>query len=443
MATVVPFRGILYNPALVPDMSAVVTPPYDVISPAEQEDFHLRHKNNVIRLILGKKTARDTETDNAHTRAGAFYRKWREENVLRRDAAPALYLCAHEFQHEGGRVTRLGIMARVRLQPFSDKVIRPHEKTFSKVKSERLSLFKQCHANFSPIFSLFQDSESGAYSLLREHAEKTSPDLCFTDKIGDDHGLWRITDPATLGRLTSFFADRELFIADGHHRYETALNYLAWREEKDGPLPPDHPARFVLMYLCSMDDPGLVILPAHRMLSRLEQAAREALFTQAGNYFKVETFPLSGEPRDRVVEKIKAALKNAGKACAMAVITNDPPEARIMTLKPGVMDRLFHEELAPSLRELDVSALTQLVFVKVLGLTQEDLDDHDLIRYTIDPGKVLDMVVGGEVQAGFVINPTRIEHVREVARAGLVMPRKSTYFQPKVVTGLVMNSLEE
>ena len=438
MAEVAPFKAIVYNTRTVLDMADVVTPPYDVISPGEQDAFHTRHPKNIVRLILGKPESSDSETENPHTRAACFFDEWKNDGTLVTDPAPAFYLTTHEFHHAGSRVSRLGVLARVRLEPFDKGIVRPHEKTFSKVKSERLSLFKRCHANFSPIFTLFPDEGGKIFSMLSGLAAKNAPDLDFTESVGHRHRMWRITDPAGQAAFSGALSKSEVFIADGHHRYETALNYLAWREEKEGPLPPDHPARFVLMYLCSMDDPGLVILPAHRMLTRLSPEALARLDSEVPRYFSIETFPLSGDGRPRALAALSATPP---ETTGILLLIAGAPFAQLLTLKPGVMDSLFSDVLAPSLRRLDVSVLTHLLFQEILGLTPADMDDADLLRYTINADTLASEVISGRMAAGFVINPSRICEVRDVARDGLVMPRKSTYFYPKVVTGLVMNSL--
>lgn len=436
MAQIRPFPAIVYNPKTVADMADVVTPPYDVISPSEQDAFYGRHPKNIVRLILGKPENSDSEACNPHTRAACFFDDWQKDGTLIKDPVPAFYLTTHEFEVDGKRVVRQGVLARLRLETFDKGVVRPHEKTFSKVKSERLSLFKRCHANFSPIFGLYPDEGGEIFKILDACSKSAAPEMDFTETVGHRHKLWRITDLAVQAEFSRKLADSEIFIADGHHRYETALNYMAWREEEEGPLPEDHPARFVMIYLCSMEDPGLVILPAHRMVSKLSPDAFARLAAEAPKYFDIEDFPLTDQGRDAALSKLTAT---PASKTGIVVMTKDG--TRLLTVKPGVMDGLFSDVLEPSLRSLDVSVLTHLIFHKILKLTPEDMDDHDLIRYTVNAKLLSEEVFSGRMAAGFVINPTRISEVREVARAGLVMPRKSTYFYPKVVTGLVMNSL--
>jgi uncharacterized protein (DUF1015 family) len=443
MAKVVPFCGILYNPKKISDLSLVVAPPYDVISKAQQDAFYAAHENNVIRLILNKAQANDSQTENPHTRAARHFEKWLAEGILVRDEKPAFYVTSQSFSANNIKHSRLGLIARIRLEAFDKGVVRPHEKTFSQVKSERLGLFKQCHSNFSQVFSLFPDEDGAVYSLMQKAVEKGPKDIAFAAADGQEHALVRLTDEIICKQITAALADRELFIADGHHRYETALNYLGWLEETQGPLPDDHPARFVMMYLSSMNDPGLVILPAHRVLSRLEGDIAKGFFGKADEYFHICKVEEKGKSPEQMAREIDEKLKEAGRKTAIAAILAQDSPVRILTLKEGVMESLFGKDLERELQDLDVSALTMLIFEKMLGLKPEDLDDHDFIHYTTSALEVYNDVRSGRMAAGFVINPTRIEQVRAVARAGLTMPRKSTYFYPKVITGMVINTLKQ
>ena len=228
MATLFPFRGIQYNPLLISDLSAVMTPPYDVISKEEQTDFYLRHPNNVIRLILGQINDTDTPKNNRYTRAAEDFRTWRARGVLTQSDAPNLYLTAVDFPVNGQNRTRYGLIAGVGLEPFENKIILPHERTFSKVKSERFELMKACRANFSPIFSLYCDDGNILNKLITTVNHAGAPHSDAVDDQGHRHRLWCISDTGFHRSIQESFSDKQLFIADGHHRYETALNYRAW-----------------------------------------------------------------------------------------------------------------------------------------------------------------------------------------------------------------------
>jgi uncharacterized protein (DUF1015 family) len=440
MARVIPLNGILYNPATITAMADVTAPPYDVISHDYQDQLYERHPRNIVRLILTKDRPEDTGEADRHARAAQTYLKWRAEKVLVRDAASAFYLQETVFTHEDRQYRRLGIIARVRLEEFEAGIVLPHEKTFSKVKSERLGLMQQCHANFSPIFSLYADN-GAIIDSLKSAAQETSPFIEMTDDQGHQHLVWRVVNPAVQQHWETAFAAERLYIADGHHRYETALNYRAWVAANDPAFGPDHPANFVLMYLASMQDPGMIILPAHRLLHQVpEQAYSEAL-ARAEPHFKIETFSVPGEPSDAHTGRFIERLRSLSDTNAVGLVHKDHQELILLRLKPGVMERLYAQEMAPELRDLDVSVLTRLIFMDLLGFDQARLDNNRLIGYSSSARSAVAAVQSGRYDAGFILNPTRMGQVRSVSEAGLVMPRKSTYFFPKVTSGLIQNSL--
>lgn len=441
MAEILPFRGILYNPERIENLSHVVAPPYDVISPDEQAAFHRRHPKNIIRLILGEKKATDTAEDNPHTRAANYFRQWLAEGTLARDEQPALYLTSVDFPVESRTITRYGIIAMVRLEPFEKKVILPHEQTFSKVKSERLELMKRCHANFSPIFSLFSD-RSAVMDRLKSSAGNSRPDMDVTDHKGIPHRLWRVTDPDVHHVVEKALADSQLFIADGHHRYETALSYRDWVADGDPSFDSGHPANFVMMYLCSMEDPGMLIRPAHRLLSHVPTASLPSLMGKAAEFFDITPYPFTPGNRQAVMERFTRALKkDAGTRTVIGVGTHGESSFFHMALRPGVMQNRFGHEMAAPLLDLDVTVLTRLIFMDILQFDQARLDDASKIAYTSLAHEALDTVCQGRADIAFILNATRMEQVQRVSSAGLTMPRKSTYFYPKVLSGRVLNQL--
>ena len=442
MATVLPLKGILYNPEKIADSAQVTTPPYDVITPDEQAAYYERHPYNVIRLILGRTQATDTASDNPHTRSANFYRQWMADGILKQEDQPALYLKAITYAHEERTITRYGLIARVGLEPFEKRIILPHEKTFSKVRSERLQLMKATHCNYCPIFSLYPD-DGGMLASLEHAVDKSAPIVDFTDDQDHRHQLWRILDPAIHRQVAAAMQDKRLFIADGHHRYETALNFRKHLEETEPSFNDHHPANYVLMYLCSMSDPGLIILPAHRLLKAVSAADLRQAMVKTRSYFEVDEHPFTAGDRQRVERDFMAALNDGGLRQRLGIYAHQSPIFYLLTLKPGVMDRLFSDQLDASLRLLDVTVLTRLVFIKILGFDQNRLDNEQLIGYASTADKAFQSIDTGTYDVAFILNPTRIEQVQEVAQKGLIMPRKSTYFYPKVKSGLVMNTLRE
>ncbi|MBW2489870.1 MAG: DUF1015 domain-containing protein [Deltaproteobacteria bacterium] len=441
MAEVIPFKGILYNTGKITDLADVVAPPFDVISEQEQIQFYKRHPQNIIRLTLGKITENDTPADNRYTRAAECLNRWLLDDIVLLDKEPAFYLTSIEFLFEGNRVTRYGLISLIRLEPFEKGIILPHEKTFSRVKSDRLELMKACHANFSPIFSLFSDEDNRIYNKLKFAILDKSADIVFTDKNDQKHRLWRITDNSVHQYISDALKDKKIFIADGHHRYETALNYRDWLSSRTSNFNGNHPANYVMMYLCSMEDPGLIILPAHRMLKEVPTEARESLVRKTEDYFDIITIPYHNDQHKENLSQFISILKsNTSKHC-IGVCMKDRLELYLLILKPNVMENMFGGELSEVLRNIDVTVLTRLIFMEVLGFDQARLDNERLIGYSSIAEEAIDGVYAGKYDIAFILNPTRIQQVRDIANAGLIMPRKATYFFPKVITGQVMNRL--
>jgi uncharacterized protein (DUF1015 family) len=438
MAEISPFRGICYNRDKIDDLADVLTPPYDVISPIEQEQFYNRHPKNVVRLDFGKTTEIDTPTNNRYTRAADFFEQWRAEGTLLRDESPSLYFTTVDFSVDGAPLTRYGLIARVGIEPFEKKIILPHERTFSKVKSERLELMKSSRANFSPIFGLYTDTGS-ILQMIKQAIKNETARSDFIDDKGHRHRMWQISDPAVCRHFTDAFQDKQLFIADGHHRYETALNYRNWLSETLPGFNGNHPANGIMMYLCSMNDPGLTILPAHRILHGVDEALCVSFINKATDYFQVTSFPFDASGQTALLSE----LHDNSPKTKIGVFIKNHPDAYLLSLKSDVMDRLFGSEIPPALRDLDVTVLTRLVFMKLLDFDEMRLDNEKSIAYSSIETEAIDAVSAGGGELAFILNPTSIDQVRTVAEQGLIMPRKSTYFYPKVITGQVLNSLKE
>ncbi len=451
MAKITPFKGVLYNLERISDLSEVITPPFDVISEEERDAFYDRHPNNMIRLILGKKTDADTPENNPYTRAAAYFESWLSDGILVRDDVPALYITETTFSCDPGgrtpdaadesRLKRYGVIAAVELVTFDQGIVLPHERTFSKVKSERLELMKSCHANFSPIFSLYSD-RNGVFAELRERIQNAAPYASLTDDRGLSHRMWRITDEAFHDAIVRALADERIFIADGHHRYETALNYKQHVAENDTEFTSEHPANYVMMYLSSMEEPGMVILPAHRMLKEISDEMVDRLIEALPAYFDIDTVQtVSPDGQIQLTDGFELPGQASGSNSVIGVFLKNRPDLMILTIKTGVMKRMFGHELSESLLDLDVTVLTRLIFMEILGFDQARLDNEKLIGYVTGIQDAVSHVAKGKYDAAFILNSTRIDQVRRIAEEGEIMPRKSTYFYPKVITGQVINLL--
>jgi uncharacterized protein (DUF1015 family) len=442
MAEIIPFRGILYNPSKIDNMANVIAPPFDIISEQEQLEYHESHPHNIIRLTLGKTHESDTSTNNRYTRSADCFNKWLSEHIMELDKTPAFYLTAMEFPFENRIVTRYGLIALVGLEPFEKGVVLPHEKTFSNVRSERLELMKACKANLSAIFSLYSDNENRVLDELKNATFNKTADNVFTDNNGQKHMLWRITDKAVHRYVSEALKDKIIYIADGHHRYETALNYRDWLSTNDPNFNSSHPANYVMMYLCSMEDSGLIILPAHRMFNKVHASARGTLISKAAEYFDIAVYLYKGTGSEEARDEFIAALKSNNSKNCIGVFMKDRPELYLLTLKPGVMERMFGDNLPEVIRNIDVTVLTRLILMELLGFDQARLDNEKLIAYSSIAEDAIDAVAAGRHDITFILNPTKIQQVRNIAEAGLIMPRKATYFFPKVITGQVLNKLD-
>jgi uncharacterized protein (DUF1015 family) len=442
MADVVPFRGLLYNPDKIIHIDEVVTPPYDVISEREQDKYYNRHPYNIIRLDKGKSHHQDTENNNSFTRAAADFKNWMEIGILIRDQAPMFYLTSVEFEMHRKPFLRYGLIARVRLEPFSKGIILPHEKTFSKVKDERFELMKACHANFSPVFSIFSD-KSDVFGMLTTASSGMAPVFDFLDDAGHRHKLWRIFDAEIQKMVSDGFKERRLFIADGHHRYETAMNYKQWIYDRQPELPANHPCNFIMMYLCPVQDQGLIILPAHRLLSDIPRPIRSDFLHKTKAYFDIRTFPVDSSEKDKMVATLRNDMKAHPGQHKIGLFIKNYPEFLILSLKSGIMAQFFEKTIEAPLRELDVTVLTRLILIHLLGFTDEMLDSEQKINFTSSDRDAVAAVLNGTYDIAFILNPTTNDQVRKIAEQGLTMPRKSTYYYPKAITGLVMNTLLE
>lgn len=440
MAEIAPFRGLRYNQQIIPELAEVVIPPYDVISREEQKAFHEKHPYNMIRLELGLAAPEDTDKDNPHTRAAAFMQQWEHQRILVRNAQPAIYYYELDYSNgEEGKETRRGFICALRLEDFASGGVKPHEKTFQAIKDERLSLMLSCNANLSPVFALFSDPERKVQEAF-DSAKRNAPDVSFTDHVGMGHRIWMVTDGKLLGLVRESMRDKAIFIADGHHRYETALNYRNARRKIHGSANPNASYEYIMIYLADMNQKGLSILPTHRLLRGLPAWEPLRFIERAQSFFEITKF----EAENGGELKWKEAIQTGGerKDTSIGFYCKEAGCVYVLTAKRQAVSDWLEQQGAPSpLRTLDVVVLDQLLLRNLLGLSEEFLANEHNISFMHDFGAALKAVKSGKFDAGFFINSTRIEQVREVANAGLTMPHKSTYFYPKVTSGLVINPL--
>ena len=447
MAEILPFKGLRYNPEKIKDISKVITPPYDVISEKERDDYYQLHPENIIRLILGKDLPGDDQSNNKYTRSAEFFDTWRKEEILKEEAEPAIYIYAQEFTLSGKKYVRRGFISLVKLEDFQTGQIYPHEHTLAKPKEDRMNLMKACNSNLSQVFTFFEDEDSKVSNLLHkvsggEPGTGVTPDIDFTDIYGVKNLLWVVKDKTVIEELILQMKDRALFIADGHHRYETSRNFRNFMRARYGRRPPYRSYEYLMMYLTNMTDQGLTVLPSHRLIKRYDNFQLQSFLGKLEDCFDISTVPISNSNNPQTGSNLRKLLMEKGHVDSVIGFHHSGGEVcYLFSLKPGARDRMG-DDLHLSLKKLDVLILSRLIFQKALGFSKEDLDDEEIFHYQSDMGKAISLVNSRDFQMVFLLNPTKIDHVREIASDALIMPRKSTYFYPKVLSGLVFNKID-
>jgi uncharacterized protein (DUF1015 family) len=433
MATIVPFRGVLYNPKKITNPSKVIAPPYDVILPEEQEKLYSRSPYNIVRLILNQEP-------DPYESVARLFQEWQNEGILARDEAPTLYFLSHRYTlRDGKEKERKGFIALARLEDFSSGAIRPHEATLAAPKEDRLKLMLACHANLSPIFALYDEPKQMINRLLAEHVRGKPPDIEVKEDKGGSCRLWRVTDAELVRMARQQMEQPPLLIADGHHRYEAAMNYREhMRREKPG-FSGREAFNYVMMYFANMKDEGVTILPTHRLVRSFPPIAFRELEESLMRYFYIEPYPKNAEGQRSFLR----ALQSGGKKHRLigASFKRDPRYLILRLKNKRFMQRLAGDLSAP-LQELDVSVLHRLILDHILGLKPEEQVAEGAISYSQDEEKVLQALDKEDYQAGFILNPPKAEEILAISGAGEKMPQKTTYFYPKLIDGLVLNKID-
>lgn len=445
MARIAPFRAVRYNTEKVQTMEDVVSPPYDVIDSQSQAALAGKNPYNMINLDLQKSVENGVLASDRYQRARDTFMQWLTEFVLIRESEPAIYMYATEYRIPSGRqFTRKGFIALAGLAEFSEGIVKPHEKTFGGVTSDRLKLIDTCQAQFSPIFSLYSDPAGDVINCLEE-ARDGDPLYSVCDQDGCRHAIWAITRPSAIATVQGFFSDKALYIADGHHRYTTSLQLREVMRQRTGEVMPTSPYDHTMMYCCAMEDEGLSVLPTHRLVRIPYITTLEAILARIQENFEVEEVSL-GTREDLISEVL--GLMDERKGVTMLGFYHTPSDrCFLLSLKEGAMKRTCTGKHPKSLQDLDVVVLSELVLECSLDLSKQKCEQDGLIHYFADPDEAMDVAVketaidDGTSPVLFLMNATLVEQVRRIADEGLVMPHKSTYFYPKVLTGLVMNQL--
>jgi uncharacterized protein (DUF1015 family) len=452
MAVIVPFRGIGYNPQKIDDLTKVVAPPYDVISPQEQDALYQRHPQNVVRLILNKETPKDSPQDSRYTRSAALYSAWQKEGILVRAPKPLFYFMQEEFSPSilpvgqtslSEKIVRQGFIGLIQLEEYSAKVVLPHEKTQTKPRADRLALMEACQANFSQIYSLYEDKNGTMAPIYQQVFSSGPPSMDAADGEGVRRKVWMVDDPGILKRVREIMKPKEIYIADGHHRYETALAYREVQRKKFPKSRGRETYNFNMMYFAAMEDKGVFILPTHRVVNNLENFEANSFLTQLRPDFSIEAFEFQAgnekAVRDRLLQQLAARSE---KERVLGMLAKGLKKYFLLALKDDQAIKQVEPGIAPSLEALDVNLLHIPILKKRLNIGAQELAASKKVVYFKDPADAAAAVGSGEGQIAFFLNPTRTYQVRDVSLAGETMPSKSTFFYPKLLTGLVMNPLD-
>lgn len=435
MPNIQAFEGLRYNLAQVGSLSDVVAPPYDVISPQEQDALYAKHPNNVVRLILNKISPTDDEQNNRYTRSARELKNWKEAGVLVREPKPSIYVYHQIFKAQGKEYVRKGFMCGCEATPFGEGMVFPHELTMSGPKQDRLMLTTTCKTNFSQIFGLYPDADNEVQNILEAATHDVAP-LEATDKDGVINRMWVVDDPEVINKVVALMGPKPIFIADGHHRYETACNYRNQLRQQ-GVLTTNHPANYVLMVCVAMEDPGLIVLPTHRLFRNVKEMTQQDLMDKLGEYFNISTVGEGAQSGTKAWALIET-LNNQG---AMALYT--AKDRKWSLIQIGEKGREKMAEVAsdhhPEWRELGVAILHSLVIDTLLGLK-----GHEKPKYVHDVAEV-QAELSGQSESfplAALVMPATVQQIQDLSMVRERMPAKSTYFYPKLITGFVFKPLE-
>lgn len=440
MVAIAPFCGWRYNPLKTGKLEEVISPPYDIIDRRLQRELHQRHPWNIVRLELGEEYPEDNERENRYTRARRYLEEWRNRGILVRDKRPALYVYHHRFKGPDGEdLVRKGFLALVKLEPLGRGNIFPHEETFPTHKRDRLELLRASKAQFNPIFSVFPDPEGDLVDLL--HMADKPPEMRVVDENGVEHLIWAIDDLDLIRKIVGYLAPRQAIIADGHHRYETSLQY---QREQDSFNDREAPSNWTFMYLTPMEDPGLVIFPTHKLVRGIEGLNQESFLESLAQDFHMEKLPFRESDPLWAKRELQRRLRSYGLSnhCALGLAVPGKDSYWVLRFKNmgSASPHLAH--LPECLRRLDVTVLHEVIFKGRLGIDVTDRGHSHLI-FSHDFREALHLAETDRAQLVFLMNPVPVSVFKEIATSGCKMPQKATYFYPKLLSGLIIRTLEE
>lgn len=444
MTEVVPFIGTRYNSRLIENLSHVLAPPYDVITPEGQRVYYHRHPNNVVRLVLGHEKVTDDEYNNKYIRAANYLQTWKRDGILVEDNKKCLYVCEQEFTLPGlGATRRRGLFALVKLEDYGSGKIRGHEQTFARPKSDRLKLLRATRCNLCPIFALYSDPEKKLDAVFDECIKAKVWETVVDDEQVT-YRFWVVHSKKTINQIRQLMAGKDLFIADGHHRYEAALAYRDEMREASGKRDGRQPYDYLMVFLSNFYDKGMAVLPTHRVLSRELGAGvdLDEVVEDLAQHFNLTEISVDLANLDLAELTIREEVAKAGKERTAFGMVLPNGRTVICSLKKNARHcKMIEEKMSLGVKSLDVTILHKFVIAHVwIGNPEIELDDEDIF-YVRDIKDVLSLLQARKGSVGFVLNSIPIEQLRKIACKGEIMPHKSTFFYPKIITGLVMRDM--
>lgn len=441
MAEIRPFKGLRYNTQKV-KLEEVITEPYDRIPPAKQEEYYARNPYNEVRIILGKDDDREHPEKDKYKRAKIYLDEWKNEGVLIQEDEDALYLYEQEFEIQGTQKKRLGLIARVKLEEFSSRKVLPHERTFPKHKIDRLNLLRATNTNTGQIFLLYKDDDKNVQRAVEKAREKAELEADVKDEDNFRHLMWIVRDKDDIQSIQEAMADKVLIIADGHHRYETSLNYQKEILEEIKETEGDESFNYIMMTLFRLDDPGLVILPTYRLIKGLDKLSEEALKNLLDPYFEISEIDWTDTSDKSAL--VEAQKRVSSKSFTFAAYIAQLKKFLIFQLRSeNILESEISEKKSKEWKSLDVAILHSLIIDKLEALSSGPFSQENSVSYIRKLDEGVEKVKQGYYQMIFLLNPVSLGQVRDVVENGELMPQKSTDFFPKLKSGLVMNPLGE
>lgn len=441
MAEIRPFKGIRYNIQKV-KLDEIITEPYDRIPSPLREDYYGRNPYNVVRIILGKDDDPESHEKDKYKRAKLYLDEWLNDGILQKENQEALYIYEQEFQIEGEHKKRLGLIARVKLEEIASRKVLPHEKTFPKYKEDRLKLLRATNTNTEQIFLMYKDDDLKVFNRIEKALYKAELGADVRDEDGFLHKIWVVKDKVAIREIQDSMMGKVLIIADGHHRYETSLNYRKERLKKVDASTGDEPFQYVMMTLFRVDDPGLIILPTYRLVKGLDRLSEEALKELLSSYFEVTEVKWDDTSDKNVLKKVQGDVTTGDHVFA-AYIAEFKKLLLFHLRSEELLERELNSERSKEWKRLDVAILHSLIIEKLEALSSESFSLENNVSYIRNLDQALEKVDNGEFQGFFLLKPVSLGQIREIVENGELMPQKSTDFFPKLKSGLVINPLDE